>query len=129
MSESIWVKDEENRVPVAIKRFKELDKELRHIESGEQLEIMIHHKLTHRNVVEMFGLALIYGEKALVMELCPCSLHDLIHKRSSEMTEKIIKQVILGIIEGMEHLVSDRYLYFTYPNHNLYTNSTVRTMS
>jgi hypothetical protein len=88
---------------VAVKKLKELEmtrKEMQHL-----------HLLDHDNIIRVLGVCLRGPVYALVMEYCPETLYDIIHKQERDIPPKLVLTYASQIARGVDYLHSKHIIH------------------
>ena len=69
-------------------------------------ELLVMSKLSHPNIIKLIGASVVVPRLCLVMELCDCSLFDLLYnrKRTHPLTKREKVAFCLDIANGIGYL-------------------------
>jgi len=67
-------------------------------------ELLVMSKLQHPNIVTLIGANMVPPNLCMVMELCECSLFNLLHQYSDALTQKNIVKMLVGVASAMHYL-------------------------
>ena len=67
-------------------------------------ELLVMSKLSHPNVVELYGACVQPPNLCICMELCSCSLFDMLHKQQTYATDGQRVRMAIDVAAGMNYL-------------------------
>ncbi len=88
---------------VAVKKLKELEMTQKEMQALQQLD--------HPHIIRVLGVCLREPSYALVMEFCPASLYDIIHKQEREIPPRLVLDYASQIARGVEYLHSKHIIH------------------
>jgi serine/threonine protein kinase len=71
-------------------------------------ELIIMSKVNHSNIVNFIGACMTPPNYFFVMELCSCSLYDMLHNQRDSISDKDIVRMATDIASAMEYLHAQR---------------------